>query len=323
MTAVAEWSQPSPPALATPWPTLDDLLGGGLRGVSLVAGPPGRGKSGFAIQSAHAIARTTPTIYFSTELSSRQVKARFVAQELRQSWLQLFEGGPSTGVVVEQVLRPLNLWVVEVSTAAQVLESLQSISDHVKAPVFAVVDYLQGLCRDPVLDRRLAVGAVSQMLVDCSRTFGATILAVSSTSRAYYAAGADAGKRAGDYVSAGKESGDVEFDASAVLYIDIEECALGGSSTGRLHVAKSRFGTLGTVGVRFHGVSGTFAEDALGSLTADQREVYDAIEGGATSKALVLEAVRRRTDYVVQMIHDLVARGLIETRPYRVKEGIL
>ena len=316
--AIELWSQPLPPALATPFAPLNDLLGDGLRGLNELAAPTGKGKTSFAFELGRHAGAIVPVLYVSTELGCRQAIARIAGQILKQPWRQLWEGETVTGQAIAAVTASLNFRCIEFRDTAETLAIANAIADREGKAPFLILDYLQGASRDPGVDRRLAVSATSDAALQWCRNTGAVALLVSSVARAMYF-NADQ-KTAGDFVGAAKESGDCEYDAAAVLYVDVDPCPLGGSAAGRIHVAKSRFGAVGTVGVRFHGPSGTFTLDALGSLTADEREVYEAIEEGAETKEAGLAKVKRKVQTVVRLLPTLQSRGLISSRPYRVIE---
>jgi hypothetical protein len=259
-----------------------------------------------------------PVLYISTELGCRQAIARIAGQILKRPWRQLWEGGTVTGQAIADVTASLNFRCIEFRDVNETLAIANAIADSEGKAPFLILDYLQGASRDPSVDRRLAVSATSDAVLQWCRNTGAVALLVNSVARSMYFNSDQ--KTAGDFVGAAKESGDCEYDAAAVLYVDVDPCPLGGSAAGRIHVAKSRFGAVGTVGVRFHGPSGTFTLDALGSLTADEREVYEAIEAGAETKEAVLAKVKRKVQTVVRLLTALQARGLIDSRPYRVRQ---
>jgi hypothetical protein len=317
--AIELWSKPLPPPILAPFAPLNDLLGGGLRGVNILAGPTGRGKTSLAILLARITARCLPVVYFSTELSERQTIARIAAQELARPWRPLYEGSAPTGIVVARAMEPLNLRVVVIRSATELLDALRAVEQFAGQPPFVVLDYLQGLARNPDEDRRLAVGSVSDGITTWSRTTGGVVLAVSSISRANYF-NTDT-KGAADFVNAAKESGDIEFDASSVLFLDVAAPPLGGKSEGRLHVAKSRFGTVGTIGVIFDGPSGAFEQDAEGGLTIDQRAVLDAVNEGARTQDEIARAASIRKQKIGPALRALQDRGLIGSRPQSAKEG--
>jgi hypothetical protein len=303
------FSKPLPPPISTPFPQLNDLLGGGLRGVNVFAGPTGRGKSGWALAQARLTARTRPVVYLSTELDERQALARVAAQELGKAWRALYEGDASTEAAVAGAVAGLRLYVLTIASVAQMLDTFAALALCEPEPALVVLDYLQGLARTAE-DRRLAVGCVSEAITGWTRTTGGVVLAVSSISRANYF-GADE-KSATDFVNAAKESGDVEFDAASVMFLDVAAPPLGGTSEGRLHVAKSRFGSAGTIGLFFDGPSGTFQADPAGGLTADQRAVLKAIQGGACSGNAIAKDAGIRRAKVDPCLRALRARNLID-----------
>jgi len=309
------WNEPIPPAVPTGLPSLDDLLAGGARGVTLLAAPTGKGKTGFAIQMVRTVSLRQLVLYVSTELSRRQVIARFAAPALG-SWRGIFEAGPEAGPAIAKAISCFDLRVVQCSDVQELASLLRRIAASAKRTPFLVVDYLQGFIRGADVDRRLAVGALSDVLTCWSRDTGAAALVVSSVARSMYAGNAD--KSAGDFVGAAKESGDLEFDAANVLFLDVDPCPMGGTSSGRLHVAKSRFGVQGTVGLLFDGARGTFTEDPAGGLSEDQGAIYEAIKAGAKTWDSIAEAVGIQRQKIGPALKALQARNLIGSKPIRV-----
>ena len=302
------FSKPLPPPIVTPFPQLNDLQGGGLRGVNILAAVTGRFKTGLALAQARYTARTRPVIYLSTEVDPRQALARVAAQELGRAWRPLYED-PTAEATVAGAIEGLRLYVMTVASVAQLLDVFSSIPFYEKDPPLVVLDYLQGLSR-AAEDRRLAVGCVSEAITTWTRTTGGVVLAVSSISRANYF-GTDE-KSATDFVNAAKESGDVEYDAASVMFLDVPAPPLGGTSEGRLHVAKARFGSPGTIGLFVDGPSGTFQADPAGGLTADQREVLKAVQAGARSGNEIAKDAGIRRAKVDPCLRALRARNLID-----------
>jgi len=87
---------------------------------------------------------------------------------------------------------------------------------------------------------------------------------------------------------------------------------LGGTSEGRLHIAKSRFGSPGTIGLFFDGPSGTFQADPSGGLTADQKRVLEAIQGGVRSGNAIAKEAGLKRARVEPCLRVLRARNLID-----------
>jgi KaiC/GvpD/RAD55 family RecA-like ATPase len=327
-----DWARPLPPARPSGIQPLDEKIGG-LRPEStyVLIGPPGKGKSGLALQMARFVSRTSPVLYLSSELSRRQVIARSVAQayaatatpdQPRLGWLYFYELGPEHAEMLEKIVErdAPGLRVAELGR-----ESIGDIwsreADAIGQVPVLVLDYLQDAAmRIDINDPRMAVARMGDEIKSFTRKSQATAIVVSSTSRANYQA--NDSKAATDFLGAGKESGTLEYDAAGTLFLDTDPCPKGGSSSARLNVAKSRFGGEGSViGLRFHGAVGMFTPDESAVLTDEQREVYDAIKDGAKTVEDVRSALKIRKPEATRLVELLAKRGLISRRPLAVIEG--
>ena len=193
------------PCIETPFPTLNDLLGGGLHGGKLyvLAAPPGGGKTTLASQIAdHAAAAGCPAAYVAMEMGRGQLfdyalarhigmnSAKVEARNFRQSehdrerlaqaaqdyletiapWLSVIEGDWNTTAAA------LGGWVVQARARFALAAA---------APVLVVVDYLQLLnTGDEKLDSGGAnatqkVSQVAVQLKQLARDSGAAVLALS------------------------------------------------------------------------------------------------------------------------------------------------
>ena len=193
------------PTVATPFPTLNDLLGGGLHGGKLyvLAAPPGGGKTTLATQIAdHAAANRIPVCYVALEMGRGQLfdyalsrhigmnSAKVEARNYRHSepererlaaaaldyldtvapFLSIIEGDWGTTAAA------LNAWVVQARARYGITAT---------APVLLCVDYLQLLnTGDEKLDSGQAnetakVSQVAVQLKQLARDTGAAILALS------------------------------------------------------------------------------------------------------------------------------------------------
>ena len=314
--AVTVWSKPLPPALPTPFAPLNRLLGDGLSGLTTLVAPTGVGKTGFALLLGRHAAQSMPVLYVSTELGIRQSYARIAGQILRRPWYPLFRGAALTGQVVASATAGLDFRCLVFTSLIETLAIADAIVAHEGKAPFMILDFLQGAARDTTVDRRAAVSAACDaMLQWCRVDEGRVALMVSSTARAHYATD---DRVARDLVGTAKESGDVEFSATAVLSLRTEECPLDGSTVGQIHVAKSRFGTVGIVGVVFEGAIGEFRCDERQSLSEIERAAYDAIAAGAETKDAVRTKLRGSSAAKTAAVRSLRMRGLISTNPYRV-----
>ncbi len=193
------------PTVATPFPTLNDLLGGGLHGGKLyvLAAPPGGGKTTLATQIAdHAAANRIPVCYVALEMGRGQLfdyalarhigmnSSKVEARNYRHSepdrerlaaaaldyldtvapWLSVIEGDWTTTTAA------LNAWVVQARARYGIPAT---------APVLICVDYLQLLnTGDDKLDGGQAnetakVSQVAVQLKQLARDTGAAVLALS------------------------------------------------------------------------------------------------------------------------------------------------
>jgi KaiC/GvpD/RAD55 family RecA-like ATPase len=325
-----DWSQALPAPRRTGIPPLDECIGG-LRAESgyLLTAPSGKGKSGFAIQIARYLSTQMPVLYLSSELTRRQVIARIVAHayaehaaeaERRLGWLHFYELQPHEAPVLEHVIRKYapQLRVAQLGRDALLADQLAREADAIgQAPVL-VLDYLQHAARRlGTDDMRLAASQISDSIMEYVTRYRATSLVVSSVARSMYSGNEN--KAATDFLGAAKESGDLEFDAAGVFFLDTDPCPLGGTAPARLHVAKSRFGGEGTtIGLRFDGKVGRFTPDPASVMTEDQREVYECVSCGASSVEEVSKALKRRAADVREIVHVLAARRLIKQRPLEV-----
>lgn len=318
------WASPLPPALPTGIRGLDRIIGG-LRAESMVVlnGPPGKGKTGLAIQAARFISLAgRPTIYLTLELSERQAIARFVAQERRVPWLRVFELGPSEAEAVAYDARNMNLRVVRPSRKSTITGVLDRFADEVGQAPVVFLDYLQYAATwSGNGDLRVAVGALSQEIGTWIVDARSTGMIISATARASYKH--EEGSTAEDFVGAGKESGQIDFDASAELFLESDPCPEGGTAPARLHVPKNRFGAPNqTVGLIFHGAIGVFHDDPLPTLSDTELQCLRAIERGAASTADILDKdhpfhVKARRDAVLKAVRSLRAKGLVDGPPLR------
>lgn len=317
--ALLDWASPLPAAIPTGITELDKMIGG-LRAESVYVlnAPTGRGKTGLAIQMASHAAKTRPVLYLSSELSRRQILARFVAQRLQCSWLEVY-GFEPTGAkrVAEELCKVPRLRAVELTRETNITDLCKRVADAEGQPPLLVLDYLQHAARrmNPD-DRRLATGALSDEIARYARDNRSAALVVSAVARGFYNDNQD--KTAADFAGASKESGDIDYDAAGLFFLDCELCPPGGTSPARLHVSKSRFSHGGTIGLEFNGRVGVFKSDPAGALTDEQRSVYDVIRGGVDGFDDLYAGIKMRKQRVLEIVKILSARHLITRTPLAV-----
>lgn len=266
--------------IPTPWPSVNTALGGGLwPGLFILVGNTGSGKSQFALQAAVDAARHgTPVLYVGLELGKVDLVARLAGLVTRRKWSRLFLGNGEDAPgelslvrnrdeVRELAAMPFHLevgppmgWSYDGLDAkmATMRELYPELDGPGSRPILVVLDFLQ-IVSSPAGERedlRERIGRAAYAGRAVAREYDASVLLVSSTAREHYATleGREAKKdgkpapqklgigNAARLVGLGKESGEVEYAADAVLVLARE--AEEPSSTTRpcywLAVAKGR-----------------------------------------------------------------------------------
>lgn len=266
--------------IPTPWPDLNDALGGGLwPGLHTLTGETGSGKTAAAMQVALSAARAGhPTLYIALELEAAQLAARLLAltinesrtdpSALRVAWSKLYigedkeslelvaAGWPDSGPAAELAKLPLRIEeaVPGEWTARELVGRIAAVADahpdSSKAPM-VVLDFLQLVGPDPEnkrADARERIGAAAYKGRQAAREHGAVVLMLSSISRENglkLAAMADAGRLGSgndpfELAGLGKESGDIEFSADTVLTLAREPAPSDGNRVRMTHLAVAK-----------------------------------------------------------------------------------
>lgn len=246
----SSWSRGAPMTIPTPFPSLNDKLGGGFSPGELiyVGARPGVGKTSLGLEVARRAARQgVGTLYVSREMMTLVLARRLLAQDSRVSASQVKRGAfdLDTRVTVETSLRRLRalpIWLTDEAITLQEIVSLVTLWEGQPRLGLVVVDYLQ-LLRAPteVKERRHQIEAVSQGLKHLAVSAQLPVLCLSSVSRPV-----DGRERRPSLASL-RESGELEHDADVVLLLyrhtdtPETECI----------VAKNRDGRTGTVMLTF------------------------------------------------------------------------
>ncbi len=294
--------------LRTKFEQLNRDLGGGFwPGMYLVVGSTGSGKSQFALQLALDAAQAgTPVMYVALELDETHLYARAAGYLRRESgkWSEFYHGHKPVPADVPAALAALPFhWDVspphgwdpdQIALSAAALRRLYPKTEH----VMVVVDFLQ-LVAGKGRDLRERIGHAAYQARAAARDHHAVVLLISSTSRENYALTefaphqvttgkgserrSEAAKAPWDgpahlLVGLGKESGETEYSADAVLVLVKEgwTTPFPPKAGTRIHLAlaKHRAGTSGWIDLCFDGSIFLEPDDAyLGSLSHDVSDV--------------------------------------------------
>jgi len=248
---------------------LDVLTGGGLntRELCVVMGPPAAGKTAWAVSTSLTVQVAIPVLYASTELEQHELMARVAAHVMGRSWAGIRRGTVPREDVIRSLdgvrIRVIGADVLPRDGAAaltMIEDEARRVAEEYKVPPLIVVDYLQDLARGAERDVRGRVGDHAGSLRAMSQRLDCPLIGVSSVSRTFYSAKRAADFRAFDdatvYLAAAKESGDVDYAAARVLFLDAEDDRDKPERDVRIAVAKSRDARTGFAGARMVGESG-------------------------------------------------------------------
>lgn len=286
---------------------LDGSLGGGLptRALTVVASRSGAGKTGFAIGVGIevAMAGEVSALYVSTELEGRECAMRAAAIIERLPHRDMVTGQISSDVA-KSAVKDLRLRVIGYERfeksrdpVGDLGKLVGKISESEGKPPVLILDYLQmaSIVSDNL---RQGISRTASLLRKLAQDRDCAVLAVSSTARSYYRQGKDFDSDDPvSYLAAAKESGDIEFAAANVVFLDVQSKPREGIYSARIVVAKARRGQAGFVGAALHGPTGRWSESDLPTPEAKalKSETENAIRRGRQRRALLI-ALRDKGD---------------------------
>ncbi len=262
--------------LATGIPRLDGLLSGLQRGLYLLAGAPGVGKTTLSFQLALHAAREVPVVYVTFENSAASLLTKALctaadrnSQDVARGFLGAEDLAPAAEELAASLSRLLlvdgdgRLTVTELRALAR-----RALTQHETTRCLVVVDYLQLWAKTSrelrgLADTRARVDALGGELIDLARRLDAPVLALSSQSRVGGAYGRGGGEAALDSL---KESGDLEYAADVALFLTAakERTAQPPLRAVDLTIGKNRHGPTGMVPLLYRPDRGWLREEAAG-----------------------------------------------------------
>lgn len=291
---------------ATQFDELNRLLGGGLatRQLTVIMGGPGAGKTAAALSLAAHMAlwrpdsQPAPALYVSTEIERHELACRLAAPIVKRAWRDLVRDGTAetrakvVGALQrhliyllgpDEIPRDLDKALLLIQSTAHALAAR-----HGRAPT-VFVDYLQNMARHcNEGERRQRVGQAAEDLRTISQAVPCVMVAVAAVSRAGYGSALEAVREADDpegYLALAKESGDIEYSAAVVLFLDVVNTG-GDHKRGNIVVPKARHGEQGQAGIKFFPALGYYESTTTQSTAGsrDTREIDD-------TKPLLLAAI--------------------------------
>ncbi len=230
---------------------LDRQLHGGFRAGQLVVlgARPSMGKTALVLGMAVAAAqRDVPTLYCSLEMSRAEVAERFLAMEGVSTDVQAAGLPERDRARAQQAREKLRTWPLRVDDdAAATVLTVRSRARRMASRQglgLVIVDYLQLMSHRETENRQTQVAEISRELKRLARELSVPVVAVSQLSRNLEAR-EDKVPRLADL----RESGQLEQDADAVLFLHRPVVYDEGADPGEAHVlvAKHRNGPTGLV----------------------------------------------------------------------------
>jgi replicative DNA helicase len=263
-------------------PGLDVKLNGLSQGLYILGGPPGVGKTTFAMQMAEAVAKAkTPALYVTYENSPENLTLKAVTRRTGTNPRLVARGLANMAALRAAAAdwQPVaaRLAIAEGNsklTVAQIRAlALRTMNRHKAKQCLVVVDYLQLMAKACAELRGLAsvrerVEVLGSSLRELSTRLGSPVLALASQNRAQGSyGGTDNEKGRGNAaLDSLKESGDLEYMADVVLFLT-ESGKRSVTPPARaidLTIAKNRHGDTGMVQLIFKPDAGEFREEAHG-----------------------------------------------------------
>lgn len=300
-------------------------LTGGFRprNTTMIAAPPGALKTAWTVWQAISLNdRGIPSLMVQLEIDAEEIAARVVSnREEDISAVAVMEHRFS----VEDARRVANtsdkIYVLELvpgdeGALGKIRGAIKAIREkHGVAPVL-FVDFLQLLGIGAEENQVAALGAAAYALKALAREEDIAIVIVSSVSRAFYRPPepqADGTEDPRDWLAAAKGSGDIEFAAGTLCFLEMGEQNERGTACARLIVAKARHGRRGFVGYIVEGLSGTFREfpEAVDKMRdaragAKEKRVHEA---AAKVRLTVLELLKAGPKKLTDLKNDVAARA--------------
>jgi len=248
--------------LATGFKALDKAIGGLKKShLTILAARPSMGKTALALNIATHTARHYHVLFFSVEMTARQLMIRILSQQSRIPSFAIENEKLSDNqiAILKRVEPKLFPFIDDTCTTIQQIETtIQSI--HQTRPIdLVIIDYLQLLGDKNNQNRTMEITNISNNLKTLSKELNIAVLALSQLSRNL---DSRADKR--PLLSDLRDSGAIEQDADVVTFLYRDEYYNKNQDANKhkaeLIIAKNRSGETKTINLLFNGRLTEFTE---------------------------------------------------------------
>jgi replicative DNA helicase len=252
--------------LPSPWPTLNNVLKGGIATgeLAVLAARPGMGKTALAGCWALEIARAFgPVLFISCEVKDSTIGSRLLAREGKIDNRAFREGLGMSQLQISQIrdaaeaLRNIPLHIVDTSRQAITPMQVRRLARKIPGgPRMVVVDYLQLMYPDTKHDsREREIADMSRSMKRLAVELNCPVLLLSQLNRKV-----EEGNRE-PQLSDLRESGAVEQDADIVIMLHADKKELNSADVlMQALVRKGRSSGTGAAGLIFHKAYSDFSE---------------------------------------------------------------
>ena len=256
-----------PLGLATPFPKLNNLLGG-LQGGKLyiLAARPSMGKTAMAINIAEGVAEYKNVLVFSLEMQRKELAKRIMLKKSKTNGYLLQQGRVNADIVERMTaslndIASLNMLVEDrcPCTPSKVELGILNTINSKGSCDLVIIDYLQLMDADSKMkDRQAAISDISRKLKQLANKYNVPIIALSQLSRAL-----ESRENKRPILSDLRESGAIEQDADVVMFVYRDEMYnddMTSKGKAEVIIAKQRDGELGKIDYIFNGSQSEFIE---------------------------------------------------------------
>lgn len=243
---------------------LDKYLKFTKRDLHIIGARPGVGKSAFALYVALMMAQFLRGLFFSLEMSLKQIAQRIISNQTRieldkltnkEKFKELTTDEKElVNVLFKKLLRKSNLILYDGNFKIDELEEYIKNEKEINGLDYIVVDYLQ-LVKSNKSGRYEQITDISIRLKQIAKDYDIAVIALSQLSR-------EIEKRADKdiYLADFRESGQIEQDASTILGLTTEPTTTEYKELMKVQILKNRQGQLGVMKYEYYKKNQTFFE---------------------------------------------------------------